>query len=298
MIESVAVGIPTRDRPAQLREALDAVARQTVLGLEVTVVVADNSVARSAKEICENHATSPHYLSELRPGVSHVRNALLEMADELGVDALYFLDDDMVPEPGCLEALLHGTEVWPSTMLTGPVEYAWEVVDGVPVSTEQVPIVREERADGTSLRVTGTGNTLIPLAVWRQFGKPRFDPALGMSGGEDTDFFDRLTANGAQLRWCASARTAESLPQHLGTSKAVAGRYLRAGFANGTIALRRRPRLVVLWEGIGRSVVGAVAMCLPARINPVANARATFYAGLGRARAALRRPPRHYGLEG
>ncbi len=298
MIESLAVCIPTRDRPAQLRKALDAVARQTVSGVEVTVVVADNSAVQSAREICDHHATSPHYLSELRPGVSHVRNALLEMTDELGVDALYFLDDDMVPEPGCLEAFVRGTVVWPDTILTGPVQYVWEVVDGVPVSTEQVPIVREERAHGTPLQVTGTGNTFIPLAVWRRCGKPRFNPALGTSGGEDTDFFDRLTADGAQLRWCATARTAESLPKHLGTSKAVAGRYLRAGFANGTIALRRRPRLVVLVEGIGRSVLGAVAMCLPARISPLANARATFCAGVGRARAALGRPPRHYGVEG
>ncbi len=286
---AVAVCIPTRDRPAGLRRALDSVLEQAA---EVFVVVADNSSHRSAEELCRQHPMAPTYVHEPRPGVSHVRNLLMETADGMGADVVLFLDDDMVLGQSTVSSFLDAATRYPECVLTGPVTYSSEssAVSG------WSPPTRGPHLDGELLDVTGTGNTWIPLQVWRRHGCPLFDPDFGLTGGEDTEFFHRLTAQGAMLRWCVHAESFELVSPDRATQASLAQRYQRAGYVNGRLALRTRGRSRVLALGALRVVVGLALWPAPRVLGSrVSNPRATFHSGIGHLRAAIDRPPGHYG---
>ena len=95
-----AVVICTRDRPAQLAQCLAAVSRGRVQPTEVVIV--DNAPSDSvAREIAERFNAT--YVEEPRAGLSHARNA---GALATRHDIVAYLDDDALPDPEWLAALL------------------------------------------------------------------------------------------------------------------------------------------------------------------------------------------------
>ena len=118
--EDLTVIIPTRDRWPILRRTLDALARQTVQGFDVVVVVDgdDQQVAELRKEeppvrlIVREHA-----------GPGAARNAGVRHTDRR---LILFLGDDMVPEPQVIERHLaaHARSPEDTTAVLGHVDWA------------------------------------------------------------------------------------------------------------------------------------------------------------------------------
>ena len=138
------------------------------------------------------------------PGIAAARNRAL--AEAGAADLLAFIDDDERPDPGWLAALL---DTWAGTgaaAVAGPVRTElpgnpdpWIVEGGF--------FTRRHRAKlptGAALPSAATNNLLLDLAPVRRAGL-RFDPAFGISGGEDELFTRRLVAAGGQIAWCAEA---------------------------------------------------------------------------------------------
>jgi hypothetical protein len=57
-----------------------------------------------------------------------------------------------------------------------------------------------------------TGNVIFARDLVRDLELP-FDPRLGLSGGEDADFFDRMLSAGRSFVWCEEARVHERVPE-------------------------------------------------------------------------------------
>ena len=81
------------------------------------------------------------------------------------------------------------------------------------------------RADGR----IDTGYTCNVLLRRSAVGAHRFDPALGRSGGEDSDFFHRLHRGGAELRFCPEGWVFEQVPEQ----RARLGWLVRRAFRSG-----------------------------------------------------------------
>lgn len=92
---SVSAAICTRDRPEELRRALESLSAQTVPPAEILVI--DNAPADDrARRVVREHFPAVRYLREEVPGLDVARNrALAEAAGEV----VAFLDDDAVAEP-------------------------------------------------------------------------------------------------------------------------------------------------------------------------------------------------------
>lgn len=78
---------------------------------------------------------------------------------------------------------------------------------------------REERPGlptGSPLPRAATNNLLLDLSFVRAHGL-RFDPALGLSGGEDSLLTGQLTAAGGRIVWCAEAGVEETVPPERNT---------------------------------------------------------------------------------
>jgi GT2 family glycosyltransferase len=94
---SAAIAICTRRRPDDLRDCLRA-CRAAAPGVEIIVI--DNGPDPETRAIAE--AAAVRYVAAPEPGLSRARNAALNAAD---TDVVIFVDDDVKPEPGFVDAL-------------------------------------------------------------------------------------------------------------------------------------------------------------------------------------------------
>lgn len=203
----VRVAIPTFHRPEGLSEALEAVLEQAAaldpLLAEVSVMVVDNDPEGSARSLCEGAGVL--YVVEPHPGIAAVRNrALDEAADQ---DAIVFIDDDEVPCPGWLDALLR------RFVESGAEGVAGKVVTPFPDDVDEWvaqsgAFQRLERIDGSAMEEAATNNLVLDLHSVRRSGL-RFDERFGLSGGSDSLFTREFIRWGARIVWADHAVVVE-----------------------------------------------------------------------------------------
>ena len=156
------------------------------------------------------------YVHEPEPGIVAGRNRALSQAH--GSDALVFIDDDEIPSPGWLKALVSTWRAQGCAAVTGPTPPTFEV-DPSPWVAASGAFDSWEAADGAQVRSADTGNLLLDLAVVENLGL-RFDPRYGLTGGEDSLFTRQLTRAGGVIRFAAGAVVTKRVP---------AARALRSG---------------------------------------------------------------------
>jgi len=210
----ISIIIATYDRPVLLKRALCSVLDQGCIGeLDVEVVIVDNSADRSAEqtihEIAANSPIAIKYVSEARQNISLARNAGLAASNGTMVA---FIDDDERASPHWLCSLIATQQTFQADVVFGPVHPEFEGgIAPVWESTESFYDRDAGIVTGTPVTLGGTGNVLIRREC---FTSPEpFDPAYGKTGGEDTDFFQRLSQAGFSSVWCAEAHVTEFLPK-------------------------------------------------------------------------------------
>lgn len=110
-VERVVIGLCTCRRPQMLWRCLISLGKQSVdASIDPTIVVIDNEESPNNQRIVEAfERLSPFpvfYWHEPRRGIAVARNAILDVAVELGADWIAMLDDDEIAEPGWLAALM------------------------------------------------------------------------------------------------------------------------------------------------------------------------------------------------
>jgi glycosyltransferase involved in cell wall biosynthesis len=95
--------ICTLNRPADLREAIESLFRQSLLPFELVVVDAsdNNATENLAREMAGSSPFPVNYM-HTRPGLTYQRNRGIEAANG---DIIHFIDDDVILEPNYLEVL-------------------------------------------------------------------------------------------------------------------------------------------------------------------------------------------------
>ena len=208
-MSTVSVCIATYRRAERLAAVLDDLTRLTRLPDEVVVV--DNDAAGSARPVVERRlregAPFPiRYAVQPVKNISLTRNKTVELA---GGDWLAFIDDDERAPPPWLALLEEAAARDAADGVLGPVD---------PVVPPSAPAwIRRGRFYDFPRMATGTvippnrlrfGNVLVKGA-WLRGAEPPFDPALGLTGGEDGDLLSRLVQRGARLVWCDEALVRE-----------------------------------------------------------------------------------------
>jgi hypothetical protein len=232
-------------------------------GRRVRVVLFDNSHNGSEPARAAARTVGAGCVRVQRRGFAQVRNAALDAADEQ--DALVFLDDDEWPCPQWLDALVSGAEQLCADVVVGPV--AVRLSHDAPRWLAGGALLRppHEQPDGP-LRVPAySGNTLLRMSTLRRTGV-RFKPAFDHSGGEDTEFFSRLSQHRAVFGWVQQASAVELPDPDRLTLRGATRRAYRSGRALGLVehavgawrplqgGFRRTGRIV---RGLLRIVKGA-----------------------------------------
>ena len=195
------VVIPTRDRPGPLDTCLGALAAQSLPRDRFEVIVVDDG-SRTAVEprlvawrarLNLEHARTPG------AGPSAARNAGAAVA---AGRYLAFTDDDCVPEPGWLQALLAGFEARPDALIGGRT---LNLLGGSPApETSQLisDVVQDfYNADQGHPRFFSSNNLAVEAASLRAVGG--FDERF--TTAEDRDLCDRWLASGRPMTFVPDA---------------------------------------------------------------------------------------------
>lgn len=226
----ITVCVCTFQRPAMLDRLLDKLAEQETGGaFTISVVVTDNDPECSARPVVERHAAKAKlpvlYTSEPRKNIALARNEALRHAKG---DYVAFIDDDEFPERDWLATMLATCRAHDAAGVLGPVRPHFE---------QEPPawIIRGrfcERPEHPTGRVMQweecrTGNVLFRRDILPA-DEPPFLEQFG-TGGEDKDFFMRMTQRGHVFRWCNEGIAYETVPPERWTRRYMLRRAMLRG---------------------------------------------------------------------
>jgi len=241
MPERVIVAIPTFRRPRMLGRLLDAL-ETLETGADVRVLVADNDAGdHQGFDLCR--ARAPAYRWPLTAviakerGIAQARNTLLAAAlADTAVDFVCMIDDDEWPDPQWIAALLKIQKLTGADALQGSILFQAGAGGGA-----STPDIRGPT--GPVAMLQGAGNIMLKASRLRAMTPPWFDPAFALTGGEDSEFFMRLKAEGARFAWADGARAYGEVPE----ARQTLGWKLARAYSNGSsdmrILLKYRPGL-------------------------------------------------------
>lgn len=284
-LADISVCVCTYRRPHLLDELLAALLAQTALSRVREIIVVDNDPAGSAMPVLA--AWKPRCPMPLRivacprPNISLARNAALHHATG---EWVAFIDDDEIPVAQWLEQLADQARRHQADGVFGPV---------LPVYPEGVPswivegrfFERRRLATGAPVPKTDvrSGNVLLRRRLLNLDEGP-FDPAFGLTGGEDTLLFHRLLDRGARFVWSDEAVVYEPVDPARATVRWLMMRAYRGGQSFIRVSLltsrgwRRVWRLSVL---LSRALLQfCIAAALAAGWWPMSRPRAVRYARL------------------
>nr|WP_295886877.1 glycosyltransferase family 2 protein [uncultured Devosia sp.] len=255
-------------RRSFLAKTLESIALLNQGGHDIRIIIADNDATPSARDLVDAaRGGVPFPITYLHAPASNIciaRNACLDEAD---ADYVAFVDDDEVVSPGWLNALVQRAEATNAAAVLGPVLAIYEpdapgwMVDGDFHSTRPVFV-------GDTIRTGYTCNVLIRWsAAYRTL---RFDLALGKSGGEDTDFFYRLTAAGGTIAYAEDALVQEPVPPERASMAWLVRRRLRFGQTHGMLQAGSRAKSLAI---VAAKITYCGAMTALTAFSPVLRRR-------------------------
>ena len=261
----IAVCICTFRRPQGLRQTLHGLGRLEYgdrIPPKLHVIVVDNEGSEEAQAVCGDfaHAVAAlTYVVEPRRGISHARNACLDLVPQ---EARYvaFLDDDLIPRPAWLEELLGAAEATGAAAATGPCVAIYDA--SAPDWLRAGRFFASPRAkapgDHQPIRFGVMGNILFDAAFLRHSGA-RFNEQFGRIGGEDRRFFLDLFRLGAMFVWAKNAVVDHCVEQRRLTWTYVVRREFGVGYA-ATVLQRSEAAGIIRLLGYSLCTVGKLAL--------------------------------------
>ena len=254
MTDSVVICIPTCKRPKMLKRLLDAIATLETKAV-ITVLVADNDTeSHAGLNLClsmEDYRWPLTAVVAPNRGIAQVRNVLIEYALMTGAAFIAMIDDDQWPQTDWIDQFLKAAHASGADLLQGSVRFG---ADG------QGDI---RRPSGPIDMPQGAGNLLMRRAMLEEMTAPWFDPEFALSGGEDRDFFVRLSRAGKRFAWCDEALAHGDVPE----SRANLGWMLRRSYSVGNSDMRV---LLKHYPGFGRMTAELMKILALLLLSPLA----------------------------
>jgi len=262
----VSVCVCTYQRPTLLARLLDALGEQsTGDAFSFEVVVVENDERRSSEAVVRERAARARvlvrYYCEPERNISLARNHAVRNSHG---NLIAFIDDDERPEKDWLCSLHRTLRDTGADGVLGPV------IPEFPVDTPRwlrdgrvFERPRHETDSRIGPRDARTGNVLMERSLFVD-GEIWFDPALGRTGGEDSDFFTRQCESGRVFVWCDEAVACETIPPERWSASFHLRRMWRSGTISGErVRDGRLPSAFLVRNGL---VLGACLLAAPASV--------------------------------
>lgn len=225
---TVSICLATYRRNGQLAELLDDLAQQTRLPDEVVIV--DNDAAGGARTVVDNAQLPFPLCYEVQPvkNIALTRNRTVALASG---EWLALIDDDERAPPQWLEQMLATALETGADAVLGHVRCL--VPDDAPEwlrrgADELYSSWNNPHGKPFPLNRISKGNALMRASRVREQPGP-FDPALGITGGSDSDLYGRLFRAGAVFVWCGTVGLTEMVEPSRLSARWLILRGLRGG---------------------------------------------------------------------
>lgn len=229
LVPEVSICICTYRRPEGLRTLLQSLNELVPATPSFEIIVVDNDASRSGERALTNYrfaTIQPSYLVEPVKNIARARNRAIAAAR---ADLVAFIDDDEIAEPRWLLELHNVLVNHDADAVFGPVMHRFTSppprwLRDLEFWHFQVPKTGQD----ISRRQLRSGNVLFRKCLTRELTH-LFDEDLGLSGGEDTDFFTRMGKVGGKQVAAQAAIVHETVPAERMALRWLARRYYRNG---------------------------------------------------------------------
>ena len=226
-METVSIAIASIGRPSLADTLCSLAGLQVEPGIEFSVLVADDSRDGAATRVVAGLDLGGLSVTCLPVGAGNISAARNALVDAAAGDWIALVDDDEWVEPDWLSRLLAAAREFGADVVVGPV-YPKYPADTPAWFVRANPLYAEWGHRGKRLSTGRGGNTLMKASLARRLGL-RFDPALGVTGGEDTAFFAAAAAAGARIVATDDAVAHEHVPPARLAPSWVLRRAVRSG---------------------------------------------------------------------
>lgn len=227
----------------------------------MSIVVADNDVSPSAKDIVMQFSAQTnipvHYIHCPSNNISIARNACLEHS---AATLVAFIDDDEIASERWLSELVQTMRTTSADVVLGPVQalYApdapkWMAEQGL---HSTFPVVSND-----VIKTGYTCNVLMNMASV-QVAERRFNLDRGRTGGEDTEFFTAVFAEGGAIAYAPHAWVQEDVPEARARFSWLVKRRIRVGKTHGILLAEHAGTLkrIVAVPAVSAKIVFCLAM--------------------------------------
>jgi glycosyltransferase involved in cell wall biosynthesis len=192
----------------------------------MSVLVVDNDPAESGRSVVAEVAAASgaqvDYAVEPEPGIPAVRNKALDLAAASQAKWLAFIDDDSLPEPGWLVALIGALRREGAQLAGGPILFGapqeaigtWRrfICLGLVASSHRRQRWRMRFTRGSADKTVITTANWCADLPWLMKQGLRFDKRYARSGGSDTAMDRAMRLKGAKVVYDAASVVTEILP--------------------------------------------------------------------------------------
>jgi succinoglycan biosynthesis protein ExoM len=235
--DHISICICTYKRLKFLKRLLEKVQYQITNDLfTYSIIVVDNDRSKSAERAViyskESSKIDIAYFNEPEKNISMARNKAVQ---NVSGNYVAFIDDDEFPDDTWLLNLYKTLRKFDADGVLGPVKPHSEVEPPKWIIRGAL-LERESFQTGTLIthfRYTRAGNVLLDATIFAAQQVP-FDPDLGRSGGEDSDFFKRMIDQDYTFVWCNEACVYETVPPERFTR----AYFLKRALLRGVVAAR------------------------------------------------------------
>lgn len=241
--------VNTHKRPLLLAKLLESLINQALpVDLSMEIIVVDNEVAGNGRKtvapFIDSSPTPIYYFHEPIKNISLARNKAV--AEATG-DYILFIDDDEEASPHWVQTMVEALEQYGADAAFGRVVSVFN--DSAPEWIKSMYIYhRPCGATGTPTYTGRTSNAIVK-AEWLRNENPPFDPAYGITGGEDSNLFHRLSLKGATFIDCYEGVVTEFMPPERTTPEWLLNRAKRTGiiYSQRTVALSENKAVTKLY---------------------------------------------------
>ena len=230
-VPHIDICVATYKRPQLLRKLLHSLAAlETDKEITYGIIVIDNDVQRSAEHVVSEFREKGIpliYDIEPRQNIALARNRALQHASG---DLFATIDDDEFVDSRWLIHLYRAIREYDAAAALGPVNRLFP--EHTPEFVKQSISYDFPNPETGTVRnfVHSTRSSLIRRDVIAEMDGP-FDMEFGLTGGEDSVFFERLKQERYPIIWCREAIAFETIPPH----KTTLSWLIRHRFRNGHV---------------------------------------------------------------
>ncbi|MEM7333976.1 MAG: glycosyltransferase family 2 protein [Chloroflexota bacterium] len=243
------VCVNTHKRPFLLANLLKSLINQEVSkDIKFEVIVVDNDPEENGRSVAEkyiNRSQIPiHYLHEPIKNISLARN---KAVSEAKGDYILFIDDDEEASPKWIQTMVNALDKFDADAAFGRVVSIFN--DEAPEWIKSIYIYHRPCGETGTPTLNGRTSNAIVKADWLHAENPPFDPAYGITGGEDSNLFHRLSLKGATFIDCYEGYVTEFMPPERTQPEWLVNRARRTGilYSERTVGLAKNKMVTRLY---------------------------------------------------